>query len=262
MSTEFEVNLADLRAALVSVLPHVDKSGNLPVLGQIRLIPDAVNVTALATDRFTAGMALVSITDHRDEGADVMDLDHEDVRKVLAVFKAPPKDEADQVMVRIRRTTNTVTFIDGGGLFDGQELTLPLGGNEDSFPDLTRLFGRYLRAKSPMEAEQASVINAEHEHKFLAAAKAYGSPLVIERHLGAVGGMHLVHVGESFLGLVTLMHTDTEDGLGSDIKTWRRAWIDRLPAPRGTVQDLAEWASHRTPDDEPNDVDDEPGEDQ
>lgn len=254
--TRFEVEVRDLRAALASVLPHVDHGKDPGALGYVRLLPGAQNLTCMATDRFSLGLGLVSIWEHEDEDLGSIDLHHEDVRRVLDVFKNPGKDvKHGEAIIRIttHHTSAKVSFTDAAGLFDGVSLTVPSPGQE-AFPALDRAVARLLASTAHTEQGEPVHVNPATLARFTAAGRAYGEALVFEflHSAGLSSGTALVRCGESFIGAVQLL--TLEDSRSAEALQWREDWQMRLPDPIAGDPDGG--------DGEPGDVEDvEGGED-
>lgn len=224
--TSFVVDLADLRAALQAVTPHASKDKEDPRMRRVRLMPFGVNLEVGASDRFTIGLALVSLWDSDGEG-DVIDLDPAEVHQVLTVFPAPGRGD-EQAMIRIQATDAEVTFTDVGGLLEGNSLTLARMTPEETYPNLRGMFVGRLDG-SPAVGE--AVVQSDHLKRFAAAQRAYGMPLIIDR-VPAPARAWSLRCGESFLGLLTLVRPDEDEQARSN--SWRDAWNERLAnAPDG-----------------------------
>lgn len=238
--TDVTVETGDLRAALSSVLVHADLSREpMPAFANLRLVVGAVNMKVAATTGFSAGHAIVSVLDNRDgECGAPFDLSPRDVREILAVFPNPSKEELSGEL-RLEVDREHVRVTDVGGLFDGKQLTLPRQPVSEDFPDIEAVIrGRMVGDRAGRFRGERLVASGERLASFKAAVRAYGQPLVIE----IAGHDHpvlLVMCGESFIGLLTTLPVDEEQG--DRLRDWRAGWLRRLPqAPR--------WSTGAQPD--------------
>lgn len=239
--TSFTVDLRDLRAALLSVLPHVPSAKDEPRLARVRLTPFAHTCEVTATDRYSAALALVSIVDWFDEDASVIDMSELDVKKALAVFKAPGKGE--DVRVRILTTQTELTLTDVSGLFAGESLTLQrVASSDDLFPNIRSLFAGRL---DQGEATGAPAwVNSALLVRYAIAQKVYRHPLIIETRRG--GKAWIVRCGDSFLGQISLVSPSEDDEILA--REWVRDWNHRLPIPTLEDWDLAPIPYSTQPD--------------
>ena len=97
--TTIGVSTHDLRRACTAVIPHAHPKDEL--LHRIRITIDRHNITLTATDGWTAGLAIASVWESEhdlvpipDDGV-LVDLAPEQIKKILAVFKAPA-DKGDE----------------------------------------------------------------------------------------------------------------------------------------------------------------------
>lgn len=223
MSTRITVGTADFRNALTSVAPHADPDPKFPPLHRIHLAVEKVNVTVTATNRYTAGMALVSVQDP-DEQAWAFDLSPMDVKEILSLFRGAPFDDdelGETLELKVDEKHTTVT--DNSGMFPGKSLRLPRYPDESDFPDVPRLVAGALRR--PAVQAQRLVADGKKVALFRSAARTYNQPLVLEP-TGANTAL-LVSCGEAFIGLVMPIRQDEEIDLRH--AAWRQGWERRLP---------------------------------
>lgn len=248
------VGTADLRQALSSVAPHADPDPDFPPLHRIRLQGDqaGINLTVTATNRYTAGHALVSVEDDSaDEYAEEpfrVDMSPTNVKEILTLFKgkAGAGDEPGDTL-RLDVDDKHTRVTDTSGLFEGKALTLPRWPDETNFPDVPGLIARALARNDDGLAGVTMTMTGDGDlfhgmaealaHKgrlvadgtkvalFAAAAKAYEQPLVIEPT--GEGKALVISCGESFLGLLMPMRQDDEGDARH--AAWRAAWLRRLP---------------------------------
>lgn len=224
-SLRFTVATHDLRAGLKAVLPHHDP-GDFPPLHRIHVEVDDVNVTLSATNRYTAGIALVSVEDPSGD-QHTFDLSPKDVRDVLSQFHGKPgKDEDDPgELLRIDLDSKHVRFTDCSGLFDGKALRLLRYADETNFPKVGKLVAGMLARPVTTEAAKRLSVQGRYVALFKAAAEAYGESLVLEP-TGANGSL-VVSCGESFIG--ALMPVRHDEVGTAKLDEWRAAWVRRLP---------------------------------
>lgn len=241
--TNFTVQTADLRNALTAVQEHRSQDPEAPaVLHRVRLLidPSTQNVYVMATDRYTAGLAVVSIWSNDyagDHEQTPVDLGPHDIEKVLAVFR-PEKDHGDDLM-RIRTVQVSsglqMTVTDESGLFPDadMELKLPLLPPADNFPDVNRLMAASIQNADRVidMAAEPTVMRPVLVQRMVKAARTYGAPLSWSPTSEARTAL-LAEVGESFVGLLMPMKPD--DGSQAQASAARLAWLARLPTPLST----------------------------
>ncbi|WP_020580167.1 hypothetical protein [Actinopolymorpha alba] len=219
--TSITVGTADLRAALLSVAPHADPDPEFPPLHRVRLTADRHNVWVTATNRYTAGLAIVSTEDlDTDDDNPAIDLTPGNIKEILTIHK-PVKDEPDQTL-RIDVDGKHTTVTDVSGMFPGKALRLPRLSVEDGFPDIPAAIHKYL-TRGPEPAGRI-LTSGKLLGLFGDAAKAYGQPLVVEPT--GERTVLVIACGESFLGLLQ-PQTVTEDD-AARLAEWRANWHERL----------------------------------
>jgi len=230
------VPLLPLRQALLAVKPHA-ASRDLPTINAVRILPGGEHAHVVATDRYTVALAAVPVDDITLEELDPIDLAVDDVVKLLAVFKMPAdKDQWSDAAVRITPGDHEVTITDAGGLFDGQELTLPAHGAAD-FPDLPALIGGMLTTARDCIAWPTNdrALSATALAKLAVAAKTYDQHAFVQPTSTDPKAAHLVLVGPRFIAIampvtppdLTEASDDDEDWVMPD--AWRSAWARALP---------------------------------
>lgn len=232
--TTVVVGTHDLRAALTAVRPHHEKNPDFETFRRIRLEIDDANITAAATDRISAGLAIVSVWETEDSlGADhtILDLTPEQVEKILQIFKAP-KDKGDEpsAILRLVVGDNFFTLTDVSGLpgIDGQSLSQPRTATDESFPDIPLLISRSRHGDLKWLEQFATA--GDRLAKFRIAGVVYDQPVVIEARTGT--SALSIMCGESFLGV--LMPIDIGEDRTVEMKEWNEAWTRRLPDPAST----------------------------
>lgn len=223
------VGTADLRAGLGSVLVHSGDDEDLPSLTRVRLIVDPVNLTVVATDRFTLGLAIVSVWEQVEPHIEVVDLLPGDVSQILRIFKAGKEastDDAPMYQLRIDADAEFVTITDCSGFIDGRALKVPRLGTEEQFPDVMQMISNAHHAP-PILLDDVDV-DGDLINRFRIAGALYKSALRIESH--AYGRALMLRAGESFVGL--LMPQSVTEETEQRYKKWQVAWSARLPAPK------------------------------
>ena len=225
-STSIEVGTADLRAALAAVRVHACTEKDLPDIHRIRLAIGPENVTVTATDRFTAGLAIVSVwTGLGGEPSCTVDLLPSDAGKILSIFPAG-KESGDEPEYRLRLDIGDehVIVTDCSGLIDGRALQVPrLPTSDGGLSSIPASIAGHHDSASTMLADMS--VGGEMLARFKAAAAAYKQPLEVEAH--AAGRALLIRCGESFLGLL-MPRSDSEE-TRARAREWAAAWNRRLP---------------------------------
>lgn len=225
--TEITVGTADLRDALKSVIVHAGRDKDEPLLQRIRIVVRLGNLLVAATNRYTLGLALVSVWDNTyDDDGVIIDLPVTQVAEILAMFRAPTNqdDDAGDDDLRIRLTDRYLTITDVAGLIPGKEVTWPRTSPEDTFPDLPKVMGGML-ADAGTGRPNALHTNGKFLALFKVAATTYGRTVVLEPTKDDVGAL-VVSCGESFLG--ALMPIRPTDEQVTEQEGWRLAWHRRL----------------------------------
>lgn len=218
---------ADFRAALQSASAHTQTGKDaLPLLTRTHLVLDPVLVWAMATNRYSAGVAIASVEeDHTSYGDEVhVDLLPDQVRELLALFpgKDGTGDSAMPTSIRLDITDTYLTAVDVTGLFPGKTMRWPRAATEDQYPDLRTLVGSRLDLVGTATAVQLHT-NGALMALFGVPSRLYAKPLVVEP---TEGGALLVSCGESFVGLLQPV-TPGEEGLAEE-RGWRQGWKRRL----------------------------------
>lgn len=184
------VDTWEFRAALASVIPHLDSSADPdPLLCRIRAYVTPDGVVLVATDRFTLAMATASVVEANGE-LGCFDFGPVDAKEVLALFR-PPK-EADSPLLRLEHNGSRFRITDASGMFEGKSLKLDGFAAAEKYPDVANIIERAARTAA-MDIEMAGglarvqagrhgryVVNPTHLARFVAAGKAYGVELAIE----------------------------------------------------------------------------------
>lgn len=257
------VGTRDLRQALASVAPHVSPDKEHTTLYRLRCEVGAVNLSVSAASGYTAAHAIVSVIDNEHGEAGSWDLQPSDAKEILALFPIG-KGHEDQDTLRLEVDREHVTVTDVSGLFPGKELTLPRLADDELFPDVPGLIGSNLESGSAFEDFAGEVMSTfgPQLKGFLAATSAYSEPLVLQP-VGAIQPRLLITCGESFIGLLSMLAPDGEEG-AARIRDWRRAWSMRLPAaptrrnpepPAGDGDGDGEVPDEGDPEDEEQPVD-------
>lgn len=232
----FTVGTKDFRRALQAALPHLGRDDELPALSRARCYVDANNVTVAGTDRYTAVLSLASVwdIDTPDPVDGVVDLSLSDIAKILAVFRAgKDKDDDDapayQLRLELRAGRDNQPLLrvtDCSGLIDGEHLELPATPVDENFPDLPKMFARYL--SEPAGVLDTFAVSGTLIGRMQTAAKVYNQVLVMSTGQRATSPI-VVRCGESFLALVMPWRQDED--VEQRHAAWHAAWQRRLPPP-------------------------------
>lgn len=238
------VPLLPLRQALLAVKAHAaPPKSELLALQSVRILPGDQDCHVVATDRITAALAAVPVEDNTMSELDPIDLAVDDVVKILAVFKMPAdKDQWAEAFVRLTPHDNELTITDAGGLFDGQELTVPAHRATD-YPDVPALIGSLLtsaRASGTLPAQDRA-LGADTIPKLALATKTYDAHAYIQPTSADPKATHLVLVGPRFIGIaspvtppdLTEASSTERDWVSPD--AWRAAWAAALPRKAATA---------------------------
>lgn len=222
------VGTGDLRRALTAVRVHASADHEIPHIHRVRLMLDTENVVVVATDTFTAGMAIVSVWDTAggiDELPLTVDLAPGDVANILRIFTAgKEKDDIPDYQVRLDVTADRLTVTDSSGMIDGHAFTVPrLPTDGSTLCKIPALLAAQ-HESAPARLDEMSV-GGETMARFKTAAAAYGEGLDIA--FREASRMLLVRCGESFLG--GMMPRHLSDASVSERRDWADGWTRRLP---------------------------------
>lgn len=245
MTTEFIVGTADLRQALEAIKPHVGKPTGSPELARVRFIVGRENVVLIATDRFTAGLAIVSIWEPgpRDgERSEVAEILISDVAKILTIHNVAGRESSDQPDYRLRIVISDEHFVvtDVSGLIEGRSLRVPRLATEDALSAVPMLIEHAHGGQLALLEDITDLtVNGDHLARFKAAASAYNSSITMEtrryEHRKHERLSVLVRCGGSFLGL--MVPRPVLDEARVEAKQHAEDWNERLP---GIVQSAPE----------------------
>lgn len=223
------VGTNDFRAGLRAVLPHADKTGKWPEYHRVRLDVGPENATVMATDRFTTGLALVSVHTHLDPELGPIDFTPDDCRSILAEFKAGTDKEDDPEFILHIETTDThVVVTDSSGLIPGKSVSYLRQPVDTNFPDVALVLSKAHHA-TPTTLEDMPV-NGALLARFRDAGAAYKKSLILEANTG--WRSLFIRCGDSFLGSVSPATIDR-----AETASWADGWTHRLPDPTTDEQD-------------------------
>lgn len=218
----------NFRAALQSVSVHAstDKDEPTEMLKQTRLVFDPDLITFTATNRFTAAMAVATVTeDHSRTGEQVaVQLAADQIKELLALF--PGKDGSGEsavlTLLRLDVSDTHITAMDVTGLFPGKTMKWPRVATDDTFPDIARVIAGHLELAGTTTTTQLHT-NGTLMALFRTPARLYNEPLIVEP---TEKSALVVSCGEAFLGLLMTVTSD-EKQLERE-RGWRREWERRL----------------------------------
>lgn len=208
--------------------------------------PDG-NLYVAATDRYTVGLAVVSIwQDHLKTGEEVdLDLSRVDVKAITDLFR-PRKGANPEDCLRIDISPISIVITEVAGMIEmdaDRHLQLLRDPTVEKYPDIRKLIaGGLARAtKLREDAEDMGITaagladevftNAQMIGRFDAAASAYREPLVLQRTSEARAAL-MVTCSESFLGMLMPMNPSEE--MTAHLRAWHDGWAARLPEPSTT----------------------------
>ncbi|GLY32007.1 DNA translocase FtsK [Kineosporia sp. NBRC 101731] len=247
-----KVSARDLRAGLTSVKEHQSLDDLLPELCRMRAYVRSGNLFLSATDRFTLGMACVSVWENEyDDDGEFFDLSRVQVGEMLAMFKAgKSSDDIADDFLEIRVSDRFIVVTDVAGMIPGKSVSWPRIENADGFPNLVDMMGR-IQGLAGTATSSAMHTNGKMLKRFDAATKVYENVLTI-RPTGEKAGALAMACGESFRG--ALMPVPLAELALAELEANDRAWDQWLgavdigtgelppivPAPRDPEPDVAE----------------------
>ena len=245
LEASIEVQTSDLCAALTAVKPHIGGKNDLPLLQSvhIQIHPDG-NVYAMATDRYTLGLAIVSVwEDHLATGEETtVDLSPEDVADLLGLFR-PGKGDNPEARLRFDISGVEIHVTEVAGMIETEadkNVGLPRQVFTDPYPGVPKLvaatIARAIRLREKAEDDGQAGASALDElflrarlfGRFGKAEDAYKQPLVMQRSAESRAAF-AVACGESFVGV--LMPGNPEPEQLAQHRGWQDAWLRRLPDP-------------------------------
>ncbi|MCT1608029.1 hypothetical protein M3B43_12045, partial [Nesterenkonia massiliensis] len=243
---KLHVNTADLSKALKAVLPHASDDPELPSLACVQVHVTWENLFLTATNRYTAGMASVSVWEREgltgSQSDDFFTLSRDVVKEMLRFFRAKPKPENeldDQLCLEMTEKEFTVT--DVSGLFPGKSVTWPDPQKVDNAPNLLRMFTS--RLDRGLQVPARIITQGKFLKLFAAAAQAYGHPITVEPSTSDRSLM--LGCGESFLGMLMQVSLEGDSDLSTELNEWRDWWRRVLPGVAAALdgrEDLEEAA--------------------
>ena len=224
--TEFTVGTTDFRAGLRAVLKHAHPIADHPFLSRVRLHVGRENLTLTATDRFSSGLAIVSIIAPDNPDSEIIDLSLDDCRSILSEFKGGrEKNDEPEYLLSFATTREFIAVTDTSGMVDGKTLQVPRIASSDQFPDLALALSR-MRIGHVVQFEDL-VVDGERLALFKEASAVYRQPLVISSNSNAPP--LLIRCAESFPGSCSPHRPDEEKQ--AEIDRWNQSWTYRLPDP-------------------------------
>ncbi len=225
--TTVTVGTNDLRHALVSVARHASAIPEITSIHRIRLEITRAWVYVIATDRFSAALARVSVVAPDSPNIGRIDLTPENVKEIIAVFKpGKEKDDEPEWLTQIETDDTHVVLTDVSGMIDGKSIAFVRTPVDDGFPSIDISISRAL-AGEPVWLENVHV-DGSRIALFESASRQYNRPLTIESRSGTSG--LVISCGSNFLGLCMPNRTDEE--IDAATKTAWQNWRATLPDPR------------------------------
>lgn len=228
--TTVTVGTNDLRHALVSVSRHASAIPEITSIHRVRLEITRTHVYVVATDRFSAALARVSVIAPAAPNAGRIDLTPENVKEIIAVFKpSKEKDDEPEWLTQIETDDTHVILTDVSGMIDGKSIAFVRTPVDDGFPSIDISISRAL-AGEPVWLENVHV-DGSRIALFESASRQYNKPLTIESRSGTSG--LVISCGSSFLGLCMPNRTDEE--IDAATKAAWQSWRETLPDPRSPL---------------------------
>lgn len=219
------VDTGALWRALKIAVPHAAVNDEVPELEyvQCRFASNRLEVTA--TNRFTAIVTHVPVSESSTGEAGAFWLHRDDVKDLTALFR-PGKDlMPGQQDLRISWTSREVTVTDVAGLFSGKSATWP-SSEMDKFPRVSAVVGSAVHAIGHMTPAGAALLNAGLLGLFVQSAKFGDAPIVVrEQKTGEDKARLVITCGDAFAGVLTAATASVHE-LDEQTTT---AWQD-LPA--------------------------------
>ncbi len=224
------VGTGDLRQALSAVKVHASTDKEDLRHHRVRLQFGRQHVTVTATDRYTGGLAIVSLWGDAPPGGyglTAVDLLPDDVAKLLAIFKGGKGTTGDGVspeqLLRLEVFDDALRITDCSGMIDGRALQLPrLSGEDSALFSVVKLIEQMHRSQATGMDEMA--VTGAFVTRFAEAAKVYGAALQFQ---GFGKSAMFVRCGESYLGYCTARELDRDRG--ERAVEHSRNWSYRLP---------------------------------
>ncbi|MFD3431127.1 hypothetical protein [Nocardia fluminea] len=228
---EIIVGTADLRRALVAVKCHASTDKEDHGTNRVRLLFGRQHLSVIASDRYTAALAVVSLWGEEPPGGYTtvsVDLLLDDIAKILTVHKGGKETGADlgaspEYLLRLEARAEQLKITDCSGMLDGRSLIVPRLGAEGS--PLGSILPRIAEQHAAPEQDIDGIaVNGDMLARFREASRTYSAAVQFE---GRGSRMLFVRCGESFLGLVTARAL--EGDLAERAEEFRDGWAARLP---------------------------------
>ncbi len=231
--TRITVGTGDLRAALLSVKPHTAAPSDASTpLEWIHCRVEGNNLLVMATDRYSAGLAIVSVLENDDQAGVPFELSRQEVAELLLAFKPGKGDLDASVRIEQKSPDGDLTVTDVSGLWPGKSIAYPRSsGGDDDFPDLALVFAGLVEEPVAATVDEF-IVAGQRLAAFKAASSAYSKPLVLEPR----GRSLIISAGDSFLGFLAPITESDEDR--TQRHGWRADWRRRLARAQASAPDL------------------------
>lgn len=185
----------DLKDLLTPVLPHVDGSGRVPVLGCVSLQTRGGYLTATATDRYTIAVTRLAVEPGTEFTALVQAVE---LKALLAMFKPSRYTIGQSLTLTIE--DDDLRVEGAGALFSSAVIKYSVYKGE--YPKCDALF----TAKATKDTGESFNLNGNLLAKFRCAAHA-GEPLEFTN----AGGKTFVKSGDHFTGIIMQARKQADD---------------------------------------------------
>lgn len=217
--TSIELTSSTLRELILPVMPLASDDLTFPVLAAVLIRSDGTTVTALATDRYRAGIQRITPA-QAAEGFSAL-VSTTDLRHILTVFKPARKMDTE-----LRLTTGedagkpTITIEAIGGLTTFSAASFTYRQVDDAYPLIDSLFAQALERVPTRPVPDFAV-----DPRFLADFKPLrrGEPMRVS--VSDALKPILITIGNDFLGLLMPVKRSAEDS-----ETFGATWRATFPA--------------------------------
>jgi hypothetical protein len=243
VEAEITIPTTEVRDALRSVLPHVNKliTDDHDAEHRVRLTFAQHHLFLTASNGHTTGLAKVHIVEDSrqerfaaDDGPIVVDITPRRARLILQQFKAKPSDPEVGQLMQFNVEPEGLSVSDIGGLWSAGEVQrYPVEDPAEAFPDVLAITSRALAGVGASQVGKALVTDGRVLALFRDASRVYGQPLQVESTGTPESRGFMISCGPDFLGTVSSSHND-DDSLKKRDRN-RRAWLELLPAQKLAV---------------------------
>lgn len=188
----------EVERVIAAVLPHTTTDEHLPMICCVNLeVTEDGRLIAVATDRYTLGVAWASFTDWMEDAAPTGALAARvfaaDLKRLLAFLRPH------------RKTSAVWTLTDGKLTAAVGEESIAVRTVDVNYTDWRKLLGGLLAKRDGVSGPPVMGLYPRNVAKFLASAKALGvdTGVPMTWHMGPTGlGAPFIRIGEHFVGVL------------------------------------------------------------